>query len=111
MSIVDLFSRGLNVLGLESLESSFGDLDVSDEGVELVDAVLVLVPQPRQADPHPEGDAPHALGPDGLVQTGVDPHVLGPHLLLSKLLDLLKQASLVTDSTISVVFLVYISTV
>merc|ERR1719220_414407 len=92
LSSSSFLSRGLNVLGLESLESSFGDLDVSDEGVELVDAVLVLVPQPRQADPHPEGDAPHALGPDGLVQAGVDPHVLGPHLLLSKLLDLLDGA-------------------
>ena len=51
--------------------------------------VLVLVPEPGEADPHPEGDAPHALGPDGLVQPCVDPHVLGSHLLLCKLLDLL----------------------
>ena len=29
------------------------------------------------------------LGPDGLVEPGVDPHVLGAHLLLGKLLDLL----------------------
>ena len=87
---VDLFSRGLHILSLESLEASLGDLDVGDEGVQLVDAVLVLVPEPGQADPHPEGDAPHSLGPDGLVKPGVDPHVLGAHLLLSKLLDFLE---------------------
>ena len=86
---VDLFSRGLHILSLESLEASLGDLDMGDESVQLVDAILVLVPEPGQADPHPEGDAPHALGPDGLVQPGVDPHVLGSHLLLCKLLDLL----------------------
>merc|ERR1719164_263150 len=45
-----------------------------------------------QVDPHPEGDAPHSLGPDGLVKPGVDPHVLGAHLLLSKLLDFLDGA-------------------
>merc|ERR1719164_263151 len=67
-------------------------LDVSHESVQLVDAVLVLVPEPGQADPHPEGDAPHSLGPDGLVKPGVDPHVLGAHLLLSKLLDFLDGA-------------------
>merc|ERR1719384_2182390 len=71
---------------------ALGDLDVGDKGVELVDAVLVLVPEPGEADPHPEGDAPHALGPDGLVQPCVDPHVLGSHLLLCKLLDLLDSS-------------------
>ena len=39
----------------------------------------------------PEGDAPDALGPDGLVEPGVDPDVLGPHLLLRELLDLLHR--------------------
>ena len=87
---LDLFSRGLHVFSLESLEASLGDLDVGHESVQLVDAVLVLVPEPGQADPHPEGDAPHSLGPDGLVKPGVDSHVLGAHLLLSKLLDFLE---------------------
>ncbi len=31
-----------------------GDSDVRDEGVELVGRVLVLVPQPGQADAHPD---------------------------------------------------------
>ncbi len=31
-----------------------GDSDVRDEGVELVGGVLVLVPQPGQADAHPD---------------------------------------------------------
>jgi hypothetical protein len=38
----------------------------------------------------PERSAPDTLGPDGLVQPGVNPHVLCSHLLLSKLLDLLR---------------------
>ena len=87
---LDLFSRGLHVLSLESLEASLGDLDMGDKSVQLVDAVLVLVPEPGKTDPHPEGDAPHSLGPDGLVEPGVDSHVLGAHLLLSKLLDFLE---------------------
>merc|ERR1719297_662813 len=62
---------------------------MGDKSVQLVDAVLVLVPEPGKADPHPKGDAPHSLGPDGLVEPGVDPHVLCAHLLLGKLLDLL----------------------
>ena len=84
-----LLGRCFHVLSLETLERPLGDLDVGDESVELVDAVLVLVPQPGQTDPHSEGDAPHSLGPDGFVQPGVDPHILGAHLLLSKLFDLL----------------------
>ena len=39
----------------------------------------------------PELDSPDPLGPDGLVEPGVDPDVGGPHLLLSKLLDLLSK--------------------
>ena len=81
--------RSFHIFGLEALEATLGDGDIGDEGVQLVDAVLVLVPEPGQADPHPEGDAPHSLGPDGLVESGVNPHILGAHLLLSKLLDLL----------------------
>ena len=62
-----------------------------DEGVELVGGVLILVPQPGEAHAHPEGGPAHALRPDGLVQPRVNPHVLRPHLLLSKLLNLLKE--------------------
>ena len=36
-----------------------------------------------------EQDLPDTLVPDVLVEPGVDPDVLGSHLLLSKLLDLL----------------------
>ncbi len=38
----------------------------------------------------PERSAPDTLGPDGLVKPGVNPHVLCAHLLLRKLLDLLR---------------------
>ena len=34
-------------------------------------------------------NAPDSLGPDVLVQTGVDAHILGAHLLLGELADLL----------------------
>ena len=50
----ELFGRGFNILSLESLEASLGDLDVGHEGVQLVDAVLVLVPEPGEPNPHPE---------------------------------------------------------
>merc|ERR1719186_1259693 len=40
-------------------------------------------------NPHPEWNSTDTLGPDGLVQASIDPDVLGSHLLLSKLLDLL----------------------
>ena len=32
---------------------------------------------------------PNTLGPEMLVQPGFDPHIIGTHLLLGKLLDLL----------------------
>ena len=38
----------------------------------------------------PEWNSSDTLCPDSLVQPGVDPDILGAHLLLSKLLDLLK---------------------
>ena len=56
-----LLRIGIYVLGLEPLEAALGDLDVGDEGVQLVDAVLVLVPQPGEADAHAEGNAPDTL--------------------------------------------------
>ena len=37
----------------------------------------------------PEGNTAHSLGPDRLIQPSVDPYVLGAHLLLGKLLNLL----------------------
>merc|ERR1719385_227022 len=44
-------------------------------------------------------DASHTLGPDGLVESCVNPHILGAHLLLSKLLDLLDSpGSLVLEA-------------
>merc|ERR1719242_28413 len=85
---VQLF-RSLNVLGLEALEATLGDGDVGDKGVQLVHRVFVLVTEPSKPDPHPERNSSNTLSPDGLVQPGVNPHVLGAHLLLSKLLDLL----------------------
>jgi len=74
---------------LKTLESALGDVDVRDQGIQLVHGVLVLISQTGKTDAHPEGNTSNTLGPDGLVQPGVNPDILGPHLLLSKLLDLL----------------------
>merc|ERR1719411_1785077 len=84
-----LFRTGLNIFSLKSLESSLGDLDVGDQGVQLVHGVFILVPQTSKTDSHPEWNSSHSLRPDCLVQSGVDTDILGTHLLLSKLLDLL----------------------
>ena len=51
----------LNILRLKALEATLGDVDIGDEGVELVHRVLVLVPQPGEADAHAEGNAPDTL--------------------------------------------------
>ena len=51
-----LITAGLDVLGLESLEG--GDVDVRDEGVQLVGGVLVLVPHAGEADTDAEGNVP-----------------------------------------------------
>merc|ERR1712233_160025 len=89
----------LNILRLKALKAALGDVDIGDKGVELVHRVLVLVPQPCQADAHAEGDTSHTLGPNGLVESCVNPHILGAHLLLSKLLDLLDSpGSLVLEA-------------
>ena len=84
----NLISRGLS---LETLEPPIGDEDECGQGVQLVDRVLVLIAEPCKTDPHPEGDTPNTLGPNGLVEPGVDPDMLGSHLLLRKLLDLLQK--------------------
>ncbi len=49
-----LVAASFHVLRLESLEG--GDVDVSDEGIQLVGRVLVLVPQTGQANTHAERD-------------------------------------------------------
>jgi len=85
---MELFSC-LHILSLQALESVLGDVDMGDQGVQFVHRVLILVPQAGQADPHAEWDAPDALGPDGLVEPGINPYVLGSHLRFSKFLDLL----------------------
>ena len=76
---------------MKTLESPLGDLDVGDQGVQLVHGVFILVPEAGKTDPHPEWNSSHSLSPDSLVQPGVDTDILGAHLLLSKLLDLLEN--------------------
>ena len=91
-----LLRGSLNILGLKTLESSLGDLDMGDQGVELVDRVFILVPESGQTNSHPEGDTSHSLRPDCLVESGVNSDILGSHLLLSKLLDFLNSQQYLT---------------
>jgi len=70
---------------VDSLER--GDGDVGDVGVQLVDAVLVLIALAGQSDAHSDRDALDALRPEMLVQTGVDANVLRLHLLLGEIAD------------------------
>ena len=86
----NLIAGGLNILRLQTLEPSICDEDMRDQGVQLVDRVHIFVTEPGKTDPHPEGDTPNTLGPDGLVEPGVNPDILGSHLLFSKLFDLLQ---------------------
>ena len=51
-----LIGGRLNVFRLESLEC--GDVDVCDQGVELVHGVFVLVPQSGETDSNAEGNVP-----------------------------------------------------
>jgi hypothetical protein len=68
-----------SVLGLEALEGI--NLEVLDEGVELVLGVLILVL--LSADSHTDlaGHVSNALAPDESVQAGVNTDVLNNYVL------------------------------
>ena len=51
--------------------------------------VLILVTQSGKTNADTEGDVPYSLRPEVLVESGINPDIVGSHLLLSKLLDLL----------------------
>ena len=72
-------------LGLESLEGSDGD--VRDVGVQLLLGLLIVVTLAGQADADAVLDGLDTLGPDLLVQAGVDTDIGGTHGLLGELLD------------------------
>eukprot|EP00639_Heterosigma_akashiwo_P005957 CAMPEP_0194567818 /NCGR_PEP_ID=MMETSP0292-20121207/6140_1 /TAXON_ID=39354 /ORGANISM="Heterosigma akashiwo, Strain CCMP2393" /LENGTH=143 /DNA_ID=CAMNT_0039417661 /DNA_START=44 /DNA_END=477 /DNA_ORIENTATION=- len=74
------------LLGLEALEVS--DLDVLHQGVEGLLRVFVLVALAAQANAHAVGDVLDALGPDELVELGIDSHVACAHHLSGEGLDL-----------------------
>ena len=83
----NLIVRGLNILRLETLEPPLDDEDVSDQGVQLVDRVLVLIAYPGKADPHPEVDpntwAQMALLSLVSILTSLVPICLYPNFLIS----------------------------
>jgi len=85
-----LLLAAVDVLGLQVLE--VGDGNERDECVELVRRVLILVTTTRQTDADAIRNAPDSLGPDLLVQSGVDTNVVRSHLLLGELADLLDRS-------------------
>lgn len=56
-------------------------------GVQLLLGTLIIVTFPLKLDPQPMGDGLDALGPDGLVEFGVESDVGGAHGLLGKVDD------------------------
>ena len=85
-----LVVAGLDILGLQVLER--GHRHIGHVSVQLVGGVLIVVAATRQAHANAEWSGPDTLGPDVLVQTGVDPHIGGAHLPLGELADLLDGA-------------------
>jgi len=75
---------------VNSLEG--GDGDVGDVGVQLVDAVLVLVALAGESDANPDRDTFDTLGPKMFVEAGVDTNVLRAHLLLREVTDRLDSS-------------------
>jgi len=72
-------------LGLETLEGSDGN--VRDVGVQLLLGLLIIVTLAGQANADAVLDGLNTLGPDLLVQAGVDTDIGGTHGLLGKGLD------------------------
>lgn len=70
----------------ESVE--VGAWNVGAEGVELLSGVLILVTAAGETDTNSVWNVLDSLGPDELVELGVDTHIVGLHLDLGELLDL-----------------------
>jgi len=87
-----LICGSFDIFSLQTLESAPSDDHMGHEGVQLLGRILILVTKAGKAHSHPERYSADSLGPDGFVETSVDPHVGGSHLLLSELLDLLYSA-------------------
>ena len=51
-----------HVFSLETLEATLGNVDIGDQGVELVHAVLVLVTETSKTNAHTEGNVPAMSG-------------------------------------------------
>lgn len=77
------------------------DLDVGNEGVHGLGALLVLVALAREADANAGGDAADTLAPDELVELNIDADVASAHVGLGELLDLLQRTgSAVLEATV-----------
>ncbi len=83
-------SLGACFLGLKADEGV--DLDVLDEGVELVLGVLVFVSLAGDSYADLAGNVSDAVDPDESVETGVNSDVLGVHLLGGETLDVADAA-------------------
>lgn len=75
----------VNGLGLESLEA--GNRNVGNEGVHLVLGIFVFIATAAHANTDAMRDSSDTLGPNGLVELGIDADVFGAHSLHGELLD------------------------
>lgn len=77
-------------LGLQAIERV--DLDVLDEGVELILGVLVFVSLAGNSDTHLTGHIADTVDPDEAVEAGVDSDVFSVHLFGGEALDVADAA-------------------
>uniref|UniRef100_A0A1L8E6B4 Uncharacterized protein n=1 Tax=Haematobia irritans TaxID=7368 RepID=A0A1L8E6B4_HAEIR len=78
---------GFNIFGLQVLESGNGN--ISDQCVQFVGRVFIVITATSQAYTHTEWSGSDTLGPDVLVQAGIDSNIIGAHFLFGEFADFL----------------------
>ena len=79
--------RVIDIFRLEPLE--VGNIDITNQCVEFVWRVFILVSLPGESNPDSVWNVSDAFGPEIFIESSVDANVPSAHLLLRKLLDLL----------------------
>uniref|UniRef100_A0A0A9FFY1 60S ribosomal protein L31 n=1 Tax=Arundo donax TaxID=35708 RepID=A0A0A9FFY1_ARUDO len=79
----------LDKLGTQTLQAFRRDLGNSDQRVELLLGIFLVVPLAGDPDTDTPWHAPDTTAPDLLVEHHINPDVCGVHCLLRKLPDLL----------------------
>merc|ERR1719409_206390 len=75
----------LSLLGSEIME--IFNFEVLDNSVELFLGILILVSAAGDSDADSAGDVSDTVDPDSSVETVIDSHILGEHLLLGETFD------------------------